>query len=88
MLEALAQVWLEAASTAVAVVNPLTCTGESEPVVVLFPSCPELLYPQHQTIPAPVTAQVKKSLAEIPTRPESPGTATGASLPVVVPVPS
>ena len=57
-------------STAVApVVIPDTCTGIDELTVVPFPSCPELLLPQHLTAPD-TRAQLSPLPAESAVTPE------------------
>jgi hypothetical protein len=55
-----AQVWTPAAAIEidVAVVMPETVTGTRLLVVLLFPSWPELLIPQHWTVPLANSAQL------------------------------
>ena len=70
--------------------SPVTATGVALSVVVPLPSWPKTLSPQHLTVPPVlVSAQVWKPPAAIGgDAAQSPDTATGVELSVVVPLPS
>lgn len=69
-----------------------TSTGVSDDVVVLFPSCPDGLRPQHFTDPVVRTAQAKPAPTDtdlaLTARPLMPVTVTGYELAVVVLLPN
>ena len=53
-----AQVWRPAPVTRLALLKPLTTTGDDEFAVVPFPSCPFPFCPQHCTVPSDNNAQL------------------------------
>jgi hypothetical protein len=68
---------------------PDTVTGVLELVVVLFPSWPEPLNPQHRTVPLASSAHVcDEPPEEIAIAVEMPPTVTGPELSPMVGVPS
>ena len=64
---------------------PVTATGTDEPVVVPLPSWPELLEPQHETVPSDPRAQTLVRRAATAVAFEIPDTTTGVDELVVVP---
>jgi hypothetical protein len=67
-------------SIEVAVDIPETVTGTALLTFVPFPSCPELLFPQHCTSPLDSNAHVWESEAEIAMAGFKPNTVTGVRL--------
>src|SRR5205823_610845 len=85
-----AQVWRSPVLIALTpLLKPLTSTGTLLSTVLLLPSCPAWLLPQHLTPPAVVRAHVWLPPALMALMPLlKPLTSTGTLLPTVLPLPS
>src|SRR5258706_9126678 len=83
-----AKLWCYPPAIATTPVSPVTCTGKLLFTLLPFPSWPEELEPQFQTVPSLFSAKLCCPPPAIETTPVRPLTCTGALLLGLFPVPS